>query len=165
MKNTIVVAISDNYAIGKDNDLIWHMPADLRHFKRVTTGKYVCMGRKSFESLGKPLPNRINIVITRQEDYQPEGVIVVNSLDAAIDHAAQAGQEELIILGGGQVYKESLDRGLVDEMIITEIKATFDADTHFPSFDESQWKEVRREEHPADEKNPHDYAFVWYEKS
>ena len=162
MKRTIVVAIGENYVIGKDNDLIWHMPADLAHFVRVTKGKHVLMGRKSFESLGKPLPKRVNIVITRQEDYAAEGIVLVGSLDAALDYTRDAGQEEAIILGGAQIYKQSLERDLVDEMIITEIKASFEGDAHFPEFDKSRWVETKRLSHKADERNPYDYDFVWY---
>lgn len=164
MKRTIVVAISDNYVIGKDNDLIWHMPADLAHFKRVTKGKYVLMGRKSFESIGKPLPNRTNLIITRQPNYEAAGTVVLGSLDEALHYSEQAGQEEAIILGGGQIYAEALERDLADEMIITEVKAMFEGDTHFPDFDKSQWEETQRVVNQADERNPYDYNFVWYRR-
>ncbi|MEM7552025.1 MAG: dihydrofolate reductase [Bacteroidota bacterium] len=164
MIKTIVVAISDNGVIGKDNDLVWHMPADLKWFKQQTSGHHVIMGRKSFESLNKkPLPNRTHIIITRKEDYEvPDGVYVVNSLDEAYKIGEGKGLNEIIILGGGEIYKQSLPD--IDKMIITEIKEAFDGDTHFPKIDFSEWIEVFREDHKADERNPHDYSFVIYDR-
>ncbi len=166
MIKTIVVAVPKNRAIGKDNDLLWHLPDDFRFFKETTRGHHILMGRKTYESLGKPLPKRVSIVITRNQDFQlPEGHHVANSLEAGIAIAEAAGLEELMIIGGGYVYKECLDKGLVDKMYITEIDASPEgADTFFPEYDASEWNEVYREHHPVDERHAHAFDFVTYEK-
>ena len=158
----IMAAVAGNGVIGKDNDLAWHLPADLRHFKRTTTGHYIIMGRKTFESLGKPLPNRTNIIVTRNPDYRQEGAIVAHSLQAALDLAERGDQEKVFILGGGEIYRQAMS--LADYMYITEVHAEFEGDTFFPEIDMSVWKEVRREDHPADEKNAYAYSFVEYAK-
>lgn len=164
MIRTIIVAVGDNGVIGKDNDLVWHMPADLAHFKNTTKNHWVLMGRLSYESVGKPLPKRTNVVISRRSDYHIDGAHVVSSLKAALDLAEAANQEEAFILGGAQIYKLALDEGLVDRMIITEVKGTFEGDAFFPAWDKSQWVETERKEHPADEMNPYPYAFVYYNR-
>lgn len=164
MRRSIIVARADNGVIGKDNELIWHMPHDLKFFKETTSGHYVLMGRKSFESVGKPLPNRLNIIITRNPDYAAEGALVVHSLKDALVLAEQQKQQEVFILGGGEIYRQALEQQLVDRIYLTEIKGSFDGDTYFPELDESQWQETHREEYQADHKNPHDYAFVTLEK-
>jgi dihydrofolate reductase len=164
MRRSIIVARADNRMIGKNNQLIWHMPHDLKFFKTTTSGHYVLMGRKSFESMGKPLPNRLNVIITRNQDYAAEGALVVHSLEAALQLAADQKQEEVFILGGGEIYQQALDKGLVDRIYLTEIKDTFEGDTYFPELDEQQWQEVHREEYQADHLNPHDYAFVTLER-
>lgn len=164
MIRSIIVARADNRVIGKDNDLIWHMPHDLKYFKETTSGHYVLMGRKSFESVGKPLPNRLNIIITRNPDYAAEGALVVHSLKDALVLADQQKQQEVFILGGGEIYRQALEQQLVDRIYLTEIKDSFEGDTYFPELDESQWQETHREEYQADHKNPHDYAFVTLEK-
>lgn len=164
MIRSIIVARADNRVIGKDNQLIWHMPHDLKFFKTTTSGHYVLMGRKSFESLGKPLPNRLNIIITRNQDYSAEGALVVHSLQEALQLAEDQKQQEVFILGGGEIYKQALEKGLVDRIYLTEIKDSFEGDTYFPELDKNQWKETHREEYQADHQNPHDYAFVSLEK-
>lgn len=163
MIRSIIVARASNGAIGKDNDLLWHMPHDLKHFKTTTSGHYVLMGRKSFESLGKPLPNRLNVIITRNKNYKAEGALVVHSLEEALELAKNQQQEEVFILGGGEIYKQSLERDLVDRIYLTEVKQDFEADTFFPKLDDSKWRELSREEYQADHQNPHDYAFVTLE--
>lgn len=164
MTRSIIVARAENRVIGKDNQLIWHMPHDLKHFKETTSGHYVLMGRKSFESLGKPLPNRLNIIITRNKGYAAEGALVVHSLDDALQLAEEQKQQEVFILGGGEIYRQALDRQLVDKIYLTEIKDPFEGDTFFPELNKEEWKEISREEYQADHKNPHDYAFVTLEK-
>jgi dihydrofolate reductase len=164
MIRSIIVARADNGVIGKDNGLIWHMPHDLKFFKETTTGHYVLMGRKSYESVNKPLPNRLNIIITRQQDYFKENCLVLHSLEEALQLAEAQKQQEVFILGGGEIYRQALDNGWVDRIYLTEIKATFEGDTYFPELDMSQWQETKREEYQADHQNPHDYAFVTLEK-
>jgi dihydrofolate reductase len=162
MIRSIIAAKSDNNVIGKDNDLVWHMPADLKFFKNKTKGHWVIMGRKTFESMDGPLPNRTHIIITRQPDYKAEGCYVVNSVEDAFRIAGEQQLEQVFILGGAEIYALSMDKA--DQMYITEIKSTFEGDTFFPEIDMTYWKEVNREEHDADEKNPYPYAFVEYRK-
>jgi dihydrofolate reductase len=164
MRRSIIVARADNRVIGKDNGLIWHMPHDLRFFKETTSGHYVIMGRKSYEAINKPLPNRLNIIVTRNKDYHKENCLVLHSLEEALVLAEKQRQEEVFILGGGEIYKQALDKGLVDRIYLTEIKDTFEGDTFFPELDPGQWKESHREEYQADHQNPHPYAFVTLEK-
>lgn len=157
---TIIVAAGENNAIGKDNDLIWHLSDDLKRFKRLTNGHHIIMGRKTFESFPKPLPNRTHIVITRQKDYTaPDGVIIVNSLADAID--ASRNDHQPFIIGGGEIYKQAMP--LVDKLEITRVHASFkNADTFFPDVDQSIWKEVERTTHDADETHAHAFSFITY---
>jgi dihydrofolate reductase len=157
---TIIVAAGENNTIGKDNDLIWHLSDDLKRFKNLTNGHHIIMGRKTFESFPKPLPNRTHIVITRQPNYKaPEGVIIVNSLDDAID-AARSDTSPFVI-GGGEIYKQAMP--FVDKLEITRVHASFEnADTFFPEIDESVWKEADRTTHDADEKHAHAFSFITY---
>lgn len=167
MKRTIVVAKASNNAIGRDNDLLWHLPDDFRFFKQVTLDHVVILGRKTFDSLPGLLPRRTFVIITRQTDYQaPIGHYAVNSLEAALDLCElQRKEKEVYIAGGGTIYKESLEKGLVDKMHITEIAAEIEgADTFFPEFDPSQWNETERVSHPIDEKHQYAFDFVTYEK-
>jgi len=162
MIKSIIAAKSDNNVIGKDNDLVWHMPADLKFFKNTTKGHYVIMGRKTFESMNGPLPNRTHIIITRKSDYEAEGCFVVESIEAAFKIAEEKLLDEVFILGGAEIYRQTIDKA--DKMYITEIQSTFEGDAFFPEIDKSYWNEVKREAHEADEKNPHPYAFVEYLK-
>lgn len=167
MKRTIVVAISKNYAIGKDNDLLWRLPDDFHFFKQVTLDHIVILGRKTFDSLPGLLPRRTFVIITRKEDYQaPEGHYAVHSLEEALELCEVTRQEkEVYIIGGGTIYKESLDKGLVDKMHITEVMADIEgADTFFPDYNKAEWKETERVHHPADEKHRYAFDFVTYEK-
>ncbi|MGJ8547917.1 dihydrofolate reductase [Winogradskyella wichelsiae] len=159
---TIIVAEGEDNAIGKDNDLIWHLSDDLKHFKALTNGHHIIMGRKTFESFPKPLPNRIHVVITRQKDYKaPAGVIVVNSLNDALDAARYDKQP--FVIGGGEIYKQALP--YVDKLEITRVHSTFEnADTFFPKIDETEWKEVSRTTHDADEKHAFAFSFITYLK-
>ncbi|WP_462265049.1 dihydrofolate reductase [Mucilaginibacter sp.] len=154
-KITIVVAIAQNKAIGKNNQLLWHLPADLKHFKEITSGHTIIMGRKTYDSIGKPLPNRRNIVITRQALQLP-GCEVVPSLNAAL--ALCQNETELYIIGGAQIYKEALP--LTDTIYLTEVHQSFEADTFFPEIRPEEWEEILRQNHAPDEKNALSYSFV-----
>jgi dihydrofolate reductase len=155
---TLVVAIDAQRGIGVDNKLPWHLPEDLAHFKRVTLGHPIVMGRKTFDSIGRPLPKRRNIVVTRNAGWAHEGVEVATSLEQAV---AMIGSEEASIIGGAQIFGESMD--IADRMIVTEIHHTFKCDTFFPPIDPQVWRETARETHHSDA-NGYDYAFVTYEK-
>ena len=157
---TIIAAIAENNALGKDNDLIWHLPADLKRFKKVTSGHYILMGRNTFESIGKPLPNRTSVIITRNNDYFKDGCLIANSLEDAIELAAD--EEEVFIIGGAQIYKYAIENNLADKLDITIVHESFEADVFFPEIDAKIWKEVAREDFKADEKNKYDYSFVSY---
>jgi len=157
---TIIAAIANNNALGKDNQLIWHLPADLKRFKKVTLGHHIIMGRKTFESLGKPLPNRTTIIITRNKEYKQEGCIVVNSLVEAIKAAKD--DENPYILGGAEIYKQALS--IADKLDLTFVHHSFDADAFFPEIDFNNWIETSREDFKSDEKNKYDYSFVTYLK-
>lgn len=157
---TIIAAIANNNALGKDNDLIWHLPADLIRFKKTTTGHHIIMGRNTFESIGRPLPNRTTVIFTRNKDYKAEGCIVVNTLKEALKIAEN--DESPFIIGGGQVYKEAIE--LADRLDITEVHYNFDADVYFPEIDNNTWQEDTRIYFEADEKNKYNYSFVSYLK-
>lgn len=162
MKKSIIVAISDNNVIGKDNALLWRLSADMRFFKEKTTGHHIIMGRKTFESLGnRLLPNRTSIVISRNADYQlPEGGILATSIENAIVKVKD--ETEAFFIGGEQIYKSALP--FVDTLYITRVHHTFDGDAFFPEIDKSQWKLVSTEHHKADEKNEYDYTFETYQR-
>lgn len=156
---TIIVAAGENDAIGKDNQLIWHLKDDLQRFKKLTSGHHIIMGRKTFETFPKPLPNRTHIVITRQKDYKvPEGVLVVDSLEKAINLAKNDTQP--FIIGGGEIYKQSM--GLADKIELTRVHANFDADTFFPKIDTSIWKEVDNTFHKKDSEHDYEFSFITY---
>jgi dihydrofolate reductase len=156
MKISIIVAMDANGVIGHDNELPWHLPADLQHFKKTTMGKPILMGRKTYESIGRPLPGRTNIVITRDSRYQAAGCVVVNSIDAAMEVAGE--QEEIMVIGGAEFYRQVLPH--TNTIYLTRIHATFDGDTAFPELKDADWREVERSDQAADEKNPHDYSFI-----
>jgi dihydrofolate reductase len=167
MKVSLIVAAAENGVIGKDNDLIWHLPKDMRFFKETTLGHHVIMGRKNFESIPhkyRPLPNRINIVITRQTDYKADGCVVVNSVVAALEIAKENGDKEPFIIGGGQIYKLALEASLVDKIYLTKVHHTFDGDTFFPELN-NKWKEVNKTVNKADEKHAYDYDFITLERN
>ena len=157
MRISLVVAMDDNGLIGADGGMPWHLPADLRHFKRTTLGKPILMGRRTLESIGRPLPGRSNLVLSRQADYRPEGCTRVVSLAAARDLLA-GDHDELMVIGGAQVYALALADA--QRICLTRIHATFDGDTWFPDFDLRAWREVSREHRAADAKNPHACSFI-----
>ena len=160
MTVSIVVAISQNHAIGKDNKLLWYLPKDLKHFKEITTGHTVIMGRKTYESVGKPLPNRRNIIITRQQ-VKIEGCEVVNSVEAAL--ALCKDEAEVFIVGGAEIYRQALH--LTDRIYLTLIHENFEGDTYFPEISADFWKETERQDHEPDERNLLPYSFITYERA
>ncbi|VAV84459.1 Dihydrofolate reductase [hydrothermal vent metagenome] len=158
---TIIVATGENNAIGKDNALIWHLSDDLKRFKTLTNGHHIIMGRKTFESFPKPLPNRIHVVITRQRDYQvPNDVIVVNSLEEAITYSKNDTQP--FIIGGGEIYKQAM--GFADKIELTRVHETFDADAFFPEIDTSIWKETNNTFHKKDNEHKYSFSFITYKR-
>ena len=157
---SIIVAIGENNAIGKNNQLLWYMPADLKYFKNKTSGHTIIMGRKTFDSVGKPLPHRRNIVVTRQ-DIKIEGCEVVKSIDDAI--ALCKGEDEVFIGGGAEIYRQAMDK--TDRIYLTIIHKMFDADTFFPEIDFTKWVETEHEDHQADEKNKLPYSFITLERA
>lgn len=160
---SIVVAVSENGVIGRDNQLPWHLPADLKFFKATTTGHTIIMGRKTFDSIGRALPSRRNIVITRNAYWKTVGVEVVHSLEKALDLCK--GEEEVFLIGGGSLYAEALAAGKVSRIYKTLVHTTAGGDTFFDETKAGSWKESWREEHKADEKNLFDYTFMKLEKS
>lgn len=157
---SIIVAIADDNAIGKNNDLLWRMPADMKHFKALTTGHTVIMGRKTFESLPNgSLPNRKNVVLTSMPKAQFTNCFVSKSIHDALDICKD--DDQIFIIGGAQVYKHSLD--IANKMYITRVHTNFpDADTHFPNVNWDLWEETERQDFEADEKNPYPYTFLTY---
>ena len=167
MRLALIAAVARNGVIGRDNALPWHLPGDLKYFKAVTLGKPVVMGRKTWESLGRPLPGRTNIVISRQAGYAPAGARVVGSLDAALQLAAQValidGVDECVVIGGAEIYAQALPR--CDRLYLTEVHAAVDGDAFFPAWDRGAWRETARENHAAAGSNPYAYSFVVYERA
>lgn len=157
---SLIVAVSKNNVIGADNGLLWQMPADLRHFKAVTMGHTVIMGRKTYESIGKPLPGRRNIVVTRQEEFSANGCEIANSLQDAVDLCTK--EQEVFIVGGGEVYKQAIHAA--DKIYLTRIYGQFEGDTVFPEINFSEWRLTKYLKHHSDEKNPYDYSFSEYER-
>ena len=159
---SLIVAASANNAIGKDNKLLWNLPNDLKFFKNTTWGMPVIMGRKTFESFGKPLPGRINIVITRQPGWNADGVIIAGDLHDALEKAAETNCKEVFIIGGGEIYRQSIEQA--DRIYMTRVHATIDGDTFFPVIDESKWRLVSNEDFAADEKHLYAYSFQTWER-
>lgn len=158
----ILVACDENRVIGKDNQLIWHLPADLKRFKSLTTGHVILMGRKTYESIGKPLPNRTTIVITRQADFQAEGTITAHSVEEAILKAKSLSREDIFIVGGAEIYTVSM--ALADQILLTQLHDIFEGDAFFPEISTETWEIVYRERGLTDEKNPFQYSFITYQK-
>ena len=168
---SMIVATADNNVIGKDNDMPWHLPADLAYFKKVTLGKPIIMGRKTYESIGMALPGRRNIVISRDENYAPqgkgsEGVDVVTSVEQALalvnGSNGEEAVDEIMVIGGGAIYNHCLPNA--DRLYVTHINASIDGDTHFPSYDDGSWEKVNSEPRKRDEKNCHDLDFCIYQR-
>ena len=155
---SIIAAMDRNRLIGRENQLPWHLPADLAHFKQVTMGKPIIMGRKTYESIGRALPGRTNIVLTRSSDFNAEGVLTANTLEQALNHVS--AEDEVMIIGGSTIYELTLPRA--DRLYLTYVEDSFEGDAWFPDFDLEQWHIVASEEHSADEKNSSAYRFVTY---
>lgn len=163
----IIVAAAENGVIGRDNAMPWHLPEDLRHFKRVTMGKPIVMGRKTFESIGKPLPGRTNIVITRNPAFSADGVEVVSSLQQGLAVAERTARlhavDEVVVIGGAEIYATALP--LADRIYLTEVHASVDGDAVLPAIDWTQWREVSREHHAAQPGQDYAFSFVRYERA
>jgi dihydrofolate reductase len=160
---SLIVAASTNNVIGKDNQLLWSLPNDMKFFKNTTWAMPVLMGRKTYESLGKPLPGRLNIVITRQKDWKAAGVTVVNSLEESIKAAAAADYKEAFIIGGGEIFKESM-QSVADRIYVTRVDAVLEGDAFFPELDSKQWKMVSEDSRAADAKHAFSYHFQLWER-
>jgi len=162
---SLIAALTENHVIGKDNDLPWHLPDDMKFFMETTKGHHVIMGRKNYESLPpkfRPLPNRTNIVVTRQKDFKATGCTVTHSLDEAVELAKKSNDPEIFIIGGADIFKQSMH--LADRLYLTEIKTTLEGDTYFPPVDKTAWKEVTRKHHPVDDRHAYPFDFVTYER-
>lgn len=167
MSVSIIAAIAANRGIGKDNDLLWNLPDDMAFFKKMTSGKLVIMGRKNWESIPhkfRPLPNRENIVITRNPDYLAEGAHTVSSIEQALEKAKSLTDEEIFIIGGGVIYSLALDLDVVDTMYITHVNAEPDADVFFPEVSYAAWKAEEISTHPKDDRHAHDFRIVRYSR-
>ena len=161
----MIAAMGSNRVIGKDNDLPWHLPDDFKYFQQKTNGHFIIMGRKNWESLPhkfQPLPNRTNLVLTRQKDYQAEGATIIRSLQEGQEIAAQNSENELFIIGGGEVYRMGLE--IADRIYLTEIAGDFEGQVTFPELSGNQWKEIDRKHHATDERHQYAFDFVIYAK-
>jgi dihydrofolate reductase len=164
MSISLVVAASQNNAIGKDGKLLWHLPNDLKFFKNTTWGMVVVMGRKTFEEVNKPLPGRVNIVITSNTAWQAEGTITATGLPDALEKAALTNCKEIFIIGGGEIYRQSME--IAGTIYITRVHATLEGDTFFPVIDEAKWQLISNEDFAADDKHAYAYSFqVWRPKT
>jgi len=159
---SLIVAMDKNRVIGYKNDMPWHLPNDLRYFKERTTGHTIIMGRKTFDSLGRVLPNRKHLVLTRSERQFPEGVEAFHDIDDVLQYVNNNTDEEIFVIGGGQLFKMMLPH--VDKMYITEIDEEFAGDVYFPSFKDAEWELTSKEKGPKDEQNPYDYYYLVYER-
>jgi len=159
---SLIVAASTNNVIGKNNQLLWNLPNDMKFFKNTTWGMPIVMGRKTYESMDKPLPGRINVVITRQEGWSAEGTVVAKSLDDAIKKAAETNCKEIFIIGGGEIFKLAIE--LADRIYLTRVHANLDGDAFFPEVDENKWQLISNQDFAADEKHKFAYSFQTWEK-
>lgn len=162
---SLIAAVSENHVIGKNNGLPWHLPDDMKFFMQTTKGHHIIMGRKNYDSIPdkfRPLPNRTNIVVTRQPSFRAPGCIVVNSLERGLEIAQHNGEPEVFVIGGYDIYKLSLAKA--DKLYLTEIHAVIEGDTYFPDFDQNEWIEISRKSHPADERHLHSFDFVVYNR-
>jgi dihydrofolate reductase len=165
MTISLIAAIAQNNVIGKNNDLPWHLPDDMKYFMKTTSGHYVIMGRKNYESIPekfRPLPNRTNIVVTRQINYKAENCTIVHSLEEALALAQQGHQQEVFIIGGAEIYTQGFLKA--NRLYLTEIHGTIEGDTYFPEFDKKNWMETSRIHHPADDRHAFAFDYVVYEK-
>jgi dihydrofolate reductase len=163
MKVSLIAALARNRVIGRDNRLPWRLPADLRRFKQLTMGHTLLVGRKTFESIGRPLPGRAMLVASRREGYEPEGVRVVRSVQEALDVAREGGETELFVAGGAEIYRQTLP--VADRLHLTRIEEDVPGDAYFPEVDETQWRLVDREDHAPTEEVPFAWSFQDYERA
>ena len=162
---SMIAAVATNRVIGKDNDLVWRLPDDMKYFMETTQNHFVIMGRKNYESIPhkfRPLPNRVNIIVTKQENYQAPDCIVTYTIEEALDYSREHKQEEVFVIGGGQIYTQSLP--LANKLYLTEVKEYFEGDTYFPDFNHRQWDEISRKHHTKDDKHKHEFDFVIYNR-
>jgi len=165
MPVALIVAVAANGVIGRDGDLPWHLPADLRRFKRLTLGHHLIVGRRTWESVGRPLPGREFVVVTRRGELAEQGLEIARSVAEAIEIARKAGDDEPFVAGGAGIYREALEQGLVDRVYLTRIERDFDGDTRFPPFDETLWTLIESESHPAEpESDLPAFSFLTYER-
>ena len=161
----MIAAVAANRVIGKDNDLVWRLPDDMKYFMQTTINHFFIMGRKNYESIPhkyRPLPNRENIIVTTQTDYQAPDCIIAHSIEEALDYAKDHNEQEVFVIGGGQIYTKSLP--LAQKLYITEVNHDFDGDTYFPNYDKNNWQEVSREHHDVDDRHLYNFDFVIYER-
>lgn len=162
---SMIAAVAENLVIGRDNDLVWRLPDDMKYFMETTTNHHVIMGRRNYESIPhkfRPLPDRVNIIVTQQDSYEAPECLITNSIEEAIEIARKDNQEEVFIIGGGQIYAQAMD--IADRLYVTEIKASFEGDTFFPEIDKTDWLELSRKNHPTDDRHQHEFDFVVYER-
>jgi dihydrofolate reductase len=159
---SLIAAVADNGVIGRDGRLPWHLPADLRRFRELTTGHHVIMGRRTHESIGRPLPGRTNVVLSRNPAYRPDGCRVVASLEAALEIARTAGDDEVFVIGGSDVFEAALPAA--DRIYLTRVHASIPGDVAFPALDSTRWAEASREEHAADARHAHAMSFLVLER-
>ena len=158
-----IVAASENNVIGSKGDMPWHLPNDFKYFKNKTWGMPVIMGRKSYDALKKSLPGRINIVVTKKTDFQPEDVFVVNNIEDAVAKAKESDAKEIFVIGGGEIFKQTID--IVSRIYLTRVHATVEGDTYYPEIKKDRWKLVSAQSFPADDKNNYPYTFEVWEKN
>jgi len=159
---SIIAAVAENNVIGKKNSLPWNLPADLKHFQKITMGHCLIIGQNTHESIGKALPGRTNIILTFDKNYRSEGCLIVTSIEEALRVASAKNENEFFIIGGASIYKQFIE--IANKLYITRIHHKFDGDVYFPEIDLNKWKLVSKEEHKKDDKNPYDYTFIVYEK-
>ena len=162
MKISCIVAIANNNVIGKDNQIPWYLPNDLKYFKKVTLNHHILMGRNCFESIGRALPKRTNVIITRNMYYTVSSCLITHSIGEALSLAEENGEEEAFIIGGGKIYEQTID--LWDKLYLTKVDLDVKGDVYFPELDFSNWKLTHKEDHIKDNKNTHNYSFLTYEK-
>ncbi len=162
MRISAIVAMANNRVIGKDNDIPWYLPADLKYFKKITLGHHIIMGRKCYESIGRPLPKRTNVIITRNLFFMSTGCLVTHSLEEALQLARENGEHEAFIIGGAQIYELALP--IIDRLYLTEVDIEAEGDILFPELDFNDWRITSEDVHPADEKNQYGYAFKVLER-
>ena len=163
MRVTIIAAVADNGVIGQGNDIPWRLPEDWRYFKRTTMGHHLIMGRRTWDSIGRPLPGRTTIVVSRGRPELPKGVRLAHSLEQALDFARQAGDDEAFVAGGAEIFRRTLP--LADRILLTRVRAEPDGDTTFPHWEPSEWELTSEEIHPADEQHAFSYTFETYDRS